>query len=96
MHLIKICQAGSCRRNFSEASLSKAEHVLGMKAGETSPDGKFRLETCGCLSNCDLGPNVFIGTIGTPLSDILGSGSVENHMTPKRIEERLNELKTKT
>lgn len=93
MHLIKICQGGSCRRNFAEESLSKAERVLEIKAGETSSDGKFRLESCGCLSNCEDGPNVFIGTIGTPLSDILGNGSVENHMVPKRIEERLNELK---
>ena len=93
MHIIKICQAGSCRRNYAEESLKKAEALLQIKAGEKTPDGKISLETCGCLSNCDFGPNVFIGTQNpSPLSFIMGDGAVENHMTPKRMEERIREL----
>ncbi len=93
MHIIKICQGGSCRRNFVEETLKKAESLLGIKAGEQTADGKIRLETCGCLSNCDYGPNVFIGTQDqSPLSLIMGDGKVENHMTPRNIEARIREL----
>ncbi len=67
--------------------------MLGIKAGEETPDGQIRLETCGCLSNCDYGPNVFIGTQAeSPLSLIMGDGKVENRMTPRRIEERIREI----
>lgn len=96
MHVIKICQGGSCRRNFAEESLAKAEALLGIKAGEQTPDNQIRLETCGCISNCDFGPNVFIGTQPeSPLSLIMSDGKVENRMTPKRLEERIRELRNK-
>ncbi len=73
-----------------------AEKTLGIRAGESTPDGKFKLETCGCLSNCEKGPNVFIGASGTPLSDLLNSGNVENHMTPKNLEEKLQQLSSES
>lgn len=93
MKVIKICQGGSCRRNFAEEGLKKAEALLGIKAGENTSDGKFRLETCGCLSNCDFGPNVFIGNSNeSPLSLFLQDGKVENHMTPRNIELKIREL----
>ena len=96
MHIIKVCLAGSCRANYSETSLKKAEEHLGIRAGEETPDGKIRLETCGCLSNCSLGPNVFFGTQAdgpsSPLSLLLTEGKVENHMTPKRLIEKIDSL----
>lgn len=92
MHIIKICQGGSCRRNFAEESLKLAEKTLGIHAGENTQNGEIRLETCGCLSNCELGPNVFIGASGTPLSNLLQSGTVLNHMTPKNLALEIQKL----
>jgi|GEM_PF-1755779 len=92
MHLIKVCQSGSCRRNFAEDSLKRAETVLNIKAGESTPDGEFRLETCGCLSNCDDGPNVFIQSGTSPLMNILSDGHVENHMNPNALEAKIKSL----
>jgi NADH:ubiquinone oxidoreductase subunit E len=94
MHIIKVCQAGSCRRNFAEDSLKRAEKVLQIKAGESTPDGQFRLETCGCLSNCDDGPNVFIQSQGSPLMNIMGNGTIENHMRPDALEAKIKALQT--
>lgn len=93
MKVIKICQSGSCRANYGEATLKKAEETLGIKAGENTADGKLRLETCGCLSNCEYGPNVFIGTYEeSPLSLFMKDGKVENHMLPRQMEARIREL----
>lgn len=96
MHIIKVCQGGSCRRNYAEESLKKAEQTLGIRAGEQTQDGEFLLETCGCLTNCENGPNVFIGTQNSPLSGLMLDGTVENHMTPKRIAEKIQELKNQS
>ena len=100
MHIIKICMGSSCRLNFAEENLALAEKTLGIKAGEISADGKFRLEKTGCLSHCEDGPNVFFChspkvslQISSPLSLVMTDGKVENNMLPHRFEEKLNALK---
>jgi len=96
MHLIKVCQGGSCRRNFGEDSLARAEKVLGVKADGTTEDGQFRLEKCGCLSHCENGPNVFFAAVNSPLAAIMVDGIVENNMLPHKLEAKLNALKSAT
>ncbi len=93
MQVIKICTAASCTQRFSLDSLAKAEKILGIKAGETTPDGKFRLEKVGCLSHCELGPNVLFLNQTSPLAMVMTDIKVENGMTPGRFEEKLQELK---
>lgn len=93
MHIIKICTGGSCTRNFGLESLARAEKVLGIKAGETTPDGKFRLEKTGCLSQCEAAPNVLFMQQSSPLSMVMMDGKVEVNMLPNRLEQKLLELK---
>lgn len=92
MHTIKICCGGTCTLNFSFDTVLKAEKMLGIKAGETTPDGKFRLEKTGCLSHCELGPNVLFMKQSSPLSMVLNEGKVENRMRPQQFEKKLQEL----
>lgn len=92
MHIIKICCGGTCTLNYSFDTLEKAEKMLGIKAGETTPDGKFRLEKTGCLSHCELGPNVLFMQQSSPLSMVLTEGKVENRMRPLQFEEKLKAL----
>ena len=92
MHIIKICCGGTCTMNFSFDTVAKAEKMLGIKAGETTPDGKFRLEKTGCLSHCEDGPNVLFMEQNSPLSMVMMDGKVENRMRPQRFEEKLKEL----
>lgn len=91
MHTIKICLGGTCLNNFSVDTLKRAETVLGIHAGESTADGKFKLGTCGCLSNCEQGPNVYFGTQDSPLSALMG-GTIENHMRPNAIEAKIKSL----
>ena len=92
MHIIKICCGGTCTLNFSFDTVAKAEKMLGIKAGETTPDGKFRLEKTGCLSHCELGPNVLFMQQSSPLTMIMQDGKVENGMRPQRFEAKLKTL----
>jgi len=59
-YVVRVCKSSSCHVSRSASILRAFEEALGVKAGETTPDGKFSLETCGCLGVCDLSPAVMI------------------------------------
>jgi NADH:ubiquinone oxidoreductase subunit E len=93
MHIIKICTAATCCQNFALDNVAMAEKMLGIQAGETTPDGKFRLEKVGCLSHCELGPNVMFLKQNSPLAMVMLDGKVETGMRPNRFKEALENLK---
>jgi len=57
---IKICQGTACHVKGGKRVLSKLEKALGIKAGQTSSDLKFTLETVRCLGTCFLAPVMMI------------------------------------
>jgi len=40
----------------AERLVAHAQHVYGVKPGQTTPDGSVTLEQVFCLGNCALGP----------------------------------------
>lgn len=59
-HIIRVCQGTACHVRGSKAVLQKIEDVLKIKAGETSSDLKFTLETVACIGACGLAPVIMI------------------------------------
>lgn len=59
-HLVRVCAGTACYVRGGPRILDSAERTLGIRAGETTPDGKFTLETVNCLGCCALGPVVEI------------------------------------
>jgi len=55
-HLVQVCSGTSCHVRGGSRVMDKAEHVLGIKAGETTKDREFSLERVNCLGCCALGP----------------------------------------
>ncbi len=55
-HEITICLGTACHVRGGPRILDKVEQVLGIKAGETTQDMKFSVETVNCLGCCALGP----------------------------------------
>lgn len=55
-HLVACCATLSCALNGAEALLRHLEGRLGIKAGETTPDGRVTLKKVECLAACDAGP----------------------------------------
>ena len=59
-HLIKVCLGTACHVRGAVKVLQRMERELGIKAGYTTIDFKFTLETVNCLGACALGPLVVI------------------------------------
>ena len=55
-HEVQICLGTACHVRGGPRILDRVEEVLGIRAGETTTDMKFTLETVNCLGCCALGP----------------------------------------
>jgi NADH:ubiquinone oxidoreductase subunit E len=59
-HHIQVCLGTACHVRGAVQVLEQLERDLHIKAGETTPDGKFSLEVVRCLGACALGPLVLV------------------------------------
>ncbi|PKK82157.1 MAG: hypothetical protein CVT49_15165 [candidate division Zixibacteria bacterium HGW-Zixibacteria-1] len=59
-HLVSACLGTACHVRGGPAIAREIEKNLGIKAGETTPDKEFTLETVNCLGACALGPIVVV------------------------------------
>lgn len=59
--LIEVCRTSSCWLMGAEDIVEHIENKLGIKAGETTPDGQFTLKTVECLGSCGTAPMMQIG-----------------------------------
>jgi NADH-quinone oxidoreductase subunit E len=55
---LSVCVGTACHVRGAQIIAEELERVLGIKAGETTPDRKFSVETVSCLGACALGPIV--------------------------------------
>lgn len=59
-YVCKVCMGTACHVLGGPRILESLERELGIKAGETTPDGEFSLESVRCLGACALGPIVVV------------------------------------
>jgi NADH-quinone oxidoreductase E subunit len=57
---LEVCINLSCSLNGARRCLRYLENKLGIKAGETTPDGRFTLRGMECLAACDKAPMMHI------------------------------------
>ncbi|MGA9099948.1 MAG: NAD(P)H-dependent oxidoreductase subunit E [Methanotrichaceae archaeon] len=55
-HNIKVCMGTSCYLKGGRRLLDHLTRRLGIRAGSTTKDGKFSLETVACLGCCSKSP----------------------------------------
>jgi NADH-quinone oxidoreductase subunit E len=55
-HVIKVCRNIACALRGAEDLLVHLQATLGIKVGETTPDGRFTLRTVECLASCGTAP----------------------------------------
>ena len=53
---VSVCLGTACYVKGSGEILEKISGILGVKAGETSSDGKYSLEATRCIGACGLAP----------------------------------------
>jgi NADH:ubiquinone oxidoreductase subunit E len=59
-HTMKFCMGTACYVGGTPQLLQKAEQLLEIKPGETTPDGKITLEICRCVGACSQAPMVVV------------------------------------
>ena len=72
-NVIRVCKSLPCYVKNSQKILQCIEDTLGIKPGETTPDGMFSLELASCIGACDRAPAMLVN------SDVHGN------LTPKKI-----------
>ncbi len=76
-HEILICLGTACHVRGGPRILDKVEQVIDIKAGQTTSDMKFSLETVNCLGCCALGPVMIV------------DGKYHGKIAPTKVEEVL-------
>ena len=59
-HTCTVCLGTACHVRGGPKILDEFERRLGVKAGETTSDNMFTLETVACLGCCAIGPVVVV------------------------------------
>ena len=71
---VAVCLGTACYVKGSEKILDKLKEKLGIDVGQTTPDGKFSIESTRCIGACGLAP---VFTI---------NGEVYGKATPELLE----------
>jgi NADH:ubiquinone oxidoreductase subunit E len=79
--VIRACRGTACHVRGSVKVLAELEKRLGIKAGETTPDMEYTLETVACIGACALAPTMTI------------DGETYGKMTTKKVAEVLGDRK---
>jgi len=80
-YVIRVCRGTACHVKGSFDILNLLENELGIKAGETSKDLLFTIETVACIGACSIAPVIAIG------DEFYG------HLDSKKLKKLLRELK---
>ncbi len=80
-YLVRVCCGTACYVRGAQRIVTAAENAIGVKAGETTSDFKFTLQTVNCLGCCALGPVVEI------------NGKYYGLLTPKTLENIISNLR---
>jgi len=54
--VLKTCDGTACHIKGSTIIIDEVYKILGIRPGETTPDGQFSLETVNCLGACAIAP----------------------------------------
>jgi len=59
--VLEVCRTGPCLLRGADDIVAYLENKLGIKDGETTPDGMFTLRTVECLASCGTAPMMQVG-----------------------------------
>ena len=72
-NIIRICNSVPCYMKNNRVVIEAVEKALGIKAGETTSDGKFSLQLVNCIGACDKSPAMLI------------NDTIYENLTPEKI-----------
>ncbi|MFC2017237.1 NADH-quinone oxidoreductase subunit NuoE [Chloroflexota bacterium] len=80
-NVIRICKSLPCHLKNSQMIIKSVEDEVGIKPGETTPDGKFSFLLTNCIGACDKAPAMMI------------NNDVYVDLTPRKISQILKACK---
>jgi len=80
-HLIYVCQNLTCALRGSERLIRHLETTLGIRMGETTPDGRITLKRMECLASCGTAPSIQV------------DGIYHHEVTPEALDALLADLR---
>ena len=80
-NVIRICKSLPCYLRNSQMIIRSVEDEVGIRPGETTPDGKFSFELTNCIGVCDAAPAMMINS------------DVHVNLTPRKISQILKSYK---
>jgi len=80
-NVIRICKSLPCYLKNCQPIVEAIEKELGIKPGETTPDGRFSFELTNCIGLCDRAPAMLI------------NNDAHVDLTPKKISQILQGYK---
>ncbi len=80
-HVLQVCHNISCHVMGAKPLIAHLEKRLGVRIGETTPDGLFALEGQECLGACGMGPCMQVGK------------HLYEHLTPEKADEILESMR---
>lgn len=81
-YMFEVCQTGPCMLRGSDDIIAYIGEKLGIKPGETTPDGMFTLKTVECLGACGYAPMMQLGK------------HYREHLTKEKIDRLIEECRT--
>jgi NADH-quinone oxidoreductase subunit E len=61
-NVIRICKSLPCYLQNGQTIIDAVEKEIGIKPGETTPDGRFSFELTNCIGLCDRAPAMLINS----------------------------------
>lgn len=80
-NVIRICQSLPCYLKHCLTIIKSVEREIGIKPGETTPDGKFSFQLTNCIGACDKAPAMMV------------NADVHGDLTPGKISQILKTYK---
>ena len=83
--VLRVCRGTACHVMGSSLIMGELLSELGLEDEGTTPDGKFTVESVGCIGCCSTGPNMVV------IRD--GKEEIVGHLTPMQAREIVRSLK---
>jgi NADH:ubiquinone oxidoreductase subunit E len=84
-YVIGVCLGTACYVKGSQSIIEKFQSILGIKPGQTTPDGLFTIEAIRCMGACALAPAVSVNGKVYPMMSVDKVASVIDEY--KKLEE---------
>lgn len=62
-YIIRVCESAPCHIAGADQVIKAIEKELGIKVGESTPDGKFTFELTECIGQCQETPVITINSV---------------------------------